>query len=166
MKTIQELKGFTPEKIGYKRQGVAYNLSPNKWIELFNLIEETGNISLIARTYEIKRPTLSKKYRAWKNNYEDPSIDKRAYSSRFFSKADEDMMMSILWDQAVVVGSYKAFSDNNIRDVATQLYDSLKRKKPMKPFVLSSLWASDFKRRHGITLNSTGFKYHLWNMVC
>lgn len=129
MRTILKSKNSATEKIGYKRQGVSYNLVKERWIELFNLIEQTGNISLIARTYEIKRPTLSKKYRAWKNKSQDPSIDHRGSPSKVFSAEDEKVIMNILWNQASIIGSHVAFSDNNIKDVAFGMYDYLKRYK-------------------------------------
>lgn len=166
MKSVTESKSSTTGKIGYKRQGVAYNLSPERWIELFNLIEQTGNISLIARTYEIKRPTLSKKYRAWKNRMEDPSIDRRGSSAKVFTKDEEEMMMNILWNQASVIGSHVAFSDNNIKDVAFSIYEVLKKHKTMKPLNITPTWAAQFKQRHGIANKSYQIMYHMWTVLC
>lgn len=166
MKTILKSKSSTTEKIGYKRQGVSYNLVKERWIELFNLIEQTGNISLIARTYEIKRPTLSKKYRAWKNKSQDPSIDRRGSPSKVFSVEDERVIMNILWSQACIIGSHVAFSDNNIKDVAFSVYDYLRKYKKMKPLTLSATWAIQFKQRHGISNKSYRVMYHMWTVLC
>lgn len=165
-KNMDDLKMLKIVKIGYQKPGIAYKLPPEQWHQMFNLIEVTGNISLIARIYEIKRQTLSRKYRAWKQRREDPSIDRRGHSSRVFSKADEMLIMNLLWNQAAAVGSSVVFTDEFIVNTAIYVYNILKLHKPMKPFVACPTWSNDFRKRHGIVISSKVSKYYQWNIIC
>lgn len=166
MDTVSDLHLFKPTKIGFQKPGIAYKLPAEQWQQMFHLIEVTGNISLISRIYEIKRQTLSRKFRAWKQRREDPSIDKRGQSSRVFTKADEIMIMNLLWNQASAVGSNVVFTDEFIMNTALYVYNLLKVHKPMKPFLACSNWSHDFKRRHGIVISNKQSKYYQWNIVC
>lgn len=166
MEYLNELHVLKPIKIGFQKPGIAYKLPAEQWQQMFRLIEITGNISLISRIYEIKRQTLSRKYRAWKQRREDPSIDKRGHSTRIFTKADEALIMNLLWNQAARFGSQKVFSDEYIINTAVYVYQLIKFNKPMKPFAANPKWSNEFKKRHGIVINPAESKYYQWSIIC
>lgn len=141
-------------------------ISLDKWIQMFKEIEQTRNISLVARTYEVKRQLLSRKYRNWIKRNEDPSLDKRGICNRVFSEEEEQTILSNLWQDALVHGSKLVFSDEYVTKIAKSFYNLLKIQRSMKPFQASPGWSFEFKKRHGIDVTNRKSKYHEWTIIC
>lgn len=141
-------------------------ISLEKWIQMFKEIEQTRNISLVARTYDVKRQLLSRKYRNWIKRNEDPSLDKRGLCNRVFSEEEEQKILSNLWQDALVHGSKMVFSDEYVTKTAKTFYNLFKAQRSMKPFQASPGWSFEFKKRHGIDVTNRKSKYHEWTIIC
>lgn len=141
-------------------------ISLGKWIQMFKEIEQTHNISLVARTYDVKRQLLSRKYRNWVKHNEDPSVDKRGLCNRVFSEEEEKIIIDHLWKDALFNGSKLVFSGEYVTKTAKSFYNMMKSKRNMKPFQASPGWSFEFKKRHGIDVSNRRAKYYQWMIVC
>lgn len=158
-------KGSNIGKIGHRSHGVAYNLTFDVWMTLFEEIKEKHCILRVAKKYNIKRQSLSKKYYNYIHNNVNPSLDSRGVCKKIFSVQEELNIFDQLWLSAFTIGFKNAFSNDSLFSVANSVYEMKSDDEKKLPFARSIGWANGFRNRHGIYITNGKRNYYNWEVL-